>query len=241
VIDADETLESTAGSRCEAERGLAITSRFAAEAVRVRAATAPQFPCSGATRRSARHACAPRPAARSSFQGFVDSVVPRRRPARDSDLPSRRPILERRLRDEPNKTRATSSISRRPIPHTALRSALHYYKRRVEMGRQMRGLVLTVSNRSVGGGEAEPWQEAMELPHRVRVHARPGRPLFTHRHELPSKALTTPRISFARAMKIPHPANDRLFVERHLYEYLRRSNMLSPATTWRMRHGDRDL
>ena len=68
----------------------------------------------------------------------------------------------------------------------------------------------------------KPWQEAME--HYLTAYEfMPDRagPLFHIGMNYQSKgAYHTAHLFFARAMKIPHPANDRLFVERHLYEYL---------------------
>jgi glycosyltransferase involved in cell wall biosynthesis len=131
--------------------------------------------------------------------------------------------LERALREEPNNTRYVFYLAQTYLLINDVDLALHYYRRRVEMGGQNDEVWCSLYRiAQLEEVKPKPWPEAMEQ-YLTAYEFMPDRagPLFhIGMHYQAKSAYHTAHLFFSRAIKIPHPANNRLFVERHIYEYL---------------------
>jgi glycosyltransferase involved in cell wall biosynthesis len=130
--------------------------------------------------------------------------------------------LERALREEPNNARYVFYLAQTYVLTNDFDLALHYYRRRVEMGGQNDEVWYSLYRIAQLEGAKKPWPEAMEQ-YLTAYEFMPDRagPLFHIGMSYQAKgAYHTAYLFFSGAMKIPRPANNRLFVEPHIYEYL---------------------
>lgn len=132
-------------------------------------------------------------------------------------------ILERGLREEPDNTRYVFYLAQTYTLINDFDSALQHYRRRVEMGGRNEEVWYSLYRiAQLEQARSTPWQEVME--HYLTAYAyMPDRagPLFHIGMNYQGKGdYYTAHLFLSRAMEIPHPGHDRLFVERHLYDYL---------------------
>ena len=131
--------------------------------------------------------------------------------------------LERALRDEPNNARYVFYLAQTYLLVKDFDLALRQYRRRVELGGQNDEVWFSLYQiAQLERAKAKPWPEVMQ--HYLTAYEfMPDRadPLFHIGMSFQAKcAYHTAHLFFSRAMKIPHLANNRLFLERHIYEYL---------------------
>ena len=132
-------------------------------------------------------------------------------------------ILEKGLREEPDNARYVFYLAQTYSLINGFDAALQHYRRRVEMGGQNEEVWFSLYRiAQLEQARSTPWQEVME--HYLTAYEfMPDRagPLFHIGMNYQGKgAYHTAHLFFSRAMRIAHPGHDRLFVERHLYEYL---------------------
>jgi glycosyltransferase involved in cell wall biosynthesis len=131
--------------------------------------------------------------------------------------------LERALRAEPNNARYVFYLAQTYVLIKDFDLALRYYKRRVETGGKNDEVWFSLYQiAQLEEAKPKPWPEAMEQ-YLTAYEFMPDRagPLFRIGMSYQAKgAYHTAYLFFSRAMKIPHPANNRLLVERYIYEYL---------------------
>jgi glycosyltransferase involved in cell wall biosynthesis len=132
-------------------------------------------------------------------------------------------ILERALRDEPNNARYVFYLAQTYLLLKEFDLALRHYRRRVEMGGQNDEVWFSLYQiAQLEQVKAKPWPEVMQqyltvyefMPDRAE-------PLFHIGVSYQGKGdYHTAHHFFSLATKIPHPAKNRLFVERQIYECL---------------------
>jgi len=131
--------------------------------------------------------------------------------------------LERALRDEPNNARYVFYLAQTYVLLKEFDLALRHYKRRVEMGGQNDEVWFSLYQiAQLEQFNAKPWAEVMQQ-YLTAYEFMPDRaePLLHIGVNYQAKGdYHTAHHFFSLAMKIPHPGNNRLFVERHIYEYL---------------------
>jgi glycosyltransferase involved in cell wall biosynthesis len=130
--------------------------------------------------------------------------------------------LERALREEPNNARYVFYLAQTYVLTNEFDSALRYYRRRVEMGGRNDEVWYSLYRIAQLEGDKKPWPEAMDQ-YLAAYEFMPDRagPLFhIGMHYQAKNDYHTAHLFFSRAMKITRPANNRLFVEPHIYEYL---------------------
>ena len=144
--------------------------------------------------------------------------------ARDPEIYRRdAEILERGLREEPDNARYVFYLAQTYSLINDFDSALQHYRRRVEMGGQNEEVWFSLYRiAQLEQASSTPWREVME--HYLTAYEfMPDRagPLFHIGMNYQGKGdYHTAHLFFCRSMGISHPGHDRLFVERHLYEYL---------------------
>jgi glycosyltransferase involved in cell wall biosynthesis len=131
--------------------------------------------------------------------------------------------LEKAIRDEPNNTRYVFYLAQTNLLLGDFDSALNHYRRRVEMGGHNDEVWFSLYRiAQLEQTKAKPWPEVMQ--HYLTAYEfMPDRagPLFHVGMNYQARGdHGTAHQFFCQAMSIPPPANNRLFVERHIYEYL---------------------
>ena len=131
--------------------------------------------------------------------------------------------LEKAIRDEPNNARYVFYLAQTYLLLGDLNSALSHYRRRVELGGHNDEVWFSLYRiAQLEQVKAKPWPEVMQ--HYLTAYEfMPDRagPLFHVGMNYQARGdHGTAHQFFRRAMSIPPPANNRLFVERHIYEYL---------------------
>ena len=200
-------------------------SRSAADALLARASSCCAVPWPGASKASCTNTpIAPRPGARSSCRICGSRRTATARGPATADLPSRRARYSRgALREEPDNARYVFYLAQTYSLINDFDSALQHYRRRVELGGRNEEVWYSLYRiAQLEQARSTPWQEVME--HYLAAYEfMPDRagPLFHIGMNYQGKGdYHTAHLFFSRAMRIPHPGHDRLFVERHLYEYL---------------------
>nr|AKA59403.1 glycosyl transferase, group 2 family protein [uncultured bacterium AB_162] len=224
VIDADEVLELDEGfelPRLEADSYNAEVAYAGCTYLRkqfVRAALPWRY-------RGVVHEYLECPEART--EGFLPGLrtVPHRDGARARDPNTYRRdalVIERALIDEPDNTRYVFYLAQSYRDSGEHELAIRHYRRRAEMGGWPEEVWYSLYQVAVLEERLErPWPEVM-ADYLAAHEMRPDRagPLFrigAHYRRLGQNQLA--HLFLARAMEIPYPAADRLFVERALYDY----------------------
>ena len=132
-------------------------------------------------------------------------------------------VLEGGLLDEPNNTRYMFYLAQSYRDAGDFELALRYYKKRVEMGGWSEEIWYSLYQiAQIKELLEQPWSEVME-PYLSAYQFKPDRagPLYRiGMHYQAKSEYHTAHLFFSRAMKVPYPTTDRLFVERSLYQYL---------------------
>ena len=131
--------------------------------------------------------------------------------------------LEKAVLDEPNNARYIFYLARTYLLVRDFDSALTHYRRRVELGGHNDEVWFSLYQiAQLEQIKGKPWPEVMQ--HYLAAYKfMPDRagPLFHIGMNYQAKGdHGTAHQFFCRAMSVPPPANNRLFVERHIYEYL---------------------
>jgi glycosyltransferase involved in cell wall biosynthesis len=131
--------------------------------------------------------------------------------------------LERALREEPNNARYVFYLAQTYLLLKEFELALRQYRRRVEMGGQNDEVWFSLyQTAQLEQVNAKLWPEVMQQ-YLTAYEFMPDRaePLFHIGMKYQAKGdYQTAHHFFSLAMQIPHPGNNRLFVERHVYDYL---------------------
>lgn len=132
-------------------------------------------------------------------------------------------ILEQALLDEPDNTRYVFYLAQSYRDGGNLDEALRCYRRRAQMGGWTEEIWFSLYQLAqIEERKKSPWPEVMQL-YLDAWQFRPDRagPLFRiGMHYQAARQYATSLLFLAKAMQIPMPEGNRLFVERALYDYM---------------------
>lgn len=132
-------------------------------------------------------------------------------------------LLENALLDEPNNTRYVFYLAQSYRDAGDLELAVKFYKRRVAMGGWSEEVWFSLYQiAQIRENLGEPWAEVMQ-DYLVAYQFKPDRanPLYRIAAHYQCKGeYHTAHLFFSRAMQMPYPTHDCLFIEQNIYNYL---------------------
>lgn len=132
-------------------------------------------------------------------------------------------MIEQALLDEPDNTRYVFYLAQSYRDAGELDLAIRHYRRRAEMGGWVEEVWYSLYQvAEILERKGEPWPQVMEA-YLQAFQAKPDRagPLFRiGLHYQEQRQFDLAHLFFRRAMRIPYPANDRLFIEKDVYRTL---------------------